>query len=152
MCIHIGFIFRYSTPTGIHRIVEDRIYPVTHMYIYANHEVLKTSTNVRKSPTSFMVSTLVDVRELHDDARTRPGNKGSSTRTTRCSHCVPVRSTSLLARREGGFMEAPPCHTRGKRRSVKASPKACVQDLDKADIIGGGDLHSIYIMHIQTVY
>ena len=36
------------------------------------------------------------------------------------------------------FVKAPPCHIRKLR--VKASAKP-VQDPDKADIIGGGDLH-----------
>ena len=73
-------------------------------------------TMKRRQPTSglrglpsmpaLMVFIMVDVREYKP--RTQPGSKWSSTITT-LALTYQVSTESLLARREGGFVEAPPC-------------------------------------------
>ena len=65
-------------------------------------------------------------------------------------HCSQLSIRSLLAKREGGFVEAPPCHIKERKLHVKTSAKRN-QDLDKGDIIAGGDLHTwlIFIIDIS---
>ena len=108
---------------SIHRYRQS---PVTH----ANHE--ETSTNIRPTRSAIIGDLL---HEWLTFGNTNPErNQGAK---------GPLRERpllSLLARCEGGFAEAPPCHTQERKLHVKASAKR-VQDLDKGDIIGGGDLH-----------
>ena len=107
---------------SIHRYRQS---PVTH----ANHE--ETSTNIRPTRSAIIGDLL---HEWLTFGNTNPErNQGAK---------GPLRERpllSLLARCEGGFAEAPPCHTQERKLHVKASAKR-VQDLDKGDIIGGGDL------------
>ena len=77
---------------------------------------------------------MVDVREYNPSS---PGSRGSSARAT-LTPTFPIE-TSLREMRES-FVEAPPCRMYERKLHVKASAKR-VQDLDKGDIIGGGDLH-----------
>ena len=66
------------------------------------------------------------------------GSRGSSTRAT----LTPTFhiEISLREMRES-FVEAPLCHIQDRKLHGKASAKR-VQDLDKGDIIGGGELHT----------
>ena len=93
--------------------------PVTH----ANHE--ETSTNIRPTRSAIIGDLL---HEWLTFGNTNPErNQGAK---------GPLRERpllSLLARCEGGFAEAPPCHTQERKLHVKASAKR-VQDLDKGDI------------------
>ena len=78
---------------------------------------------------------MVDVREYNPSS---PGGSKRSSMRTALTRTLFHIEISLREMRES-FVEAPPCHTRRKLH-VKASAKP-VQDLDKADIIGGGDLY-----------
>ena len=49
-------------------------------------------------------------------------------------------------------MEAPPCHIKERKLHVKTSAKRN-QDLDKGDIIGGGDLYIfLYFSQVNAVH
>ena len=72
---------------------------------------------------------------------------GNTTRTHQGAEDPPRELPSLpgltlrcLFARCDRFLEAPPCHMLERKLHVKASAKR-VQDLEKGDIIGGGDLH-----------